>query len=245
MNLQIPAPTKVSPKPALISRAGNILQRMPASSIGTKESSFTSVNRELLRHNFADVDVYPPVHADAAQDAPDAPEFPGGGEQALPLPVGDPGAERMDDPAPKAKCPTKTVVGKTIDMTPEGIKKGYRTGYGIAAVMRVEPASTAWDGTQIVEASKQTKNTCPEEFGISPCKGTDTFTVGQESNSSILGKLAATPNRFYDFHTTRWNKGSLLHDRNPKDIDSCEIACEQKYSCGGNVIGTHTITRTF
>jgi hypothetical protein len=245
MNLQTQAPTKVFPKPALISPAWDILQRTPAMSGHPAESFPATVERVRPGHNFADVNVYPPVHRDAASDDAGAGEFSPGTGEVLPVPLEQPDAEKMDDPAPKAKCPTKTVVDKSLDMTPEAIKKGYRTGYGITSVMRVEPTSTVWDGTQIVEATKQTRNTCPEEFGISPCNGTDTFTVGKESNSSILGKLAATPNRFYDFHFTRWNKGSLLHDRNPKDIDSCEIACEQKYSCGGNVIGTHTVTRTF
>lgn len=145
----------------------------------------------------------------------------------------------------KAKCPSKTVVEKTTDMTPAGIKKGYRTGYGAVAVMKVEPNATDWDGAKIVESLKQTKNTCPKEFGIAPCSGSSTFTVGVEANSSVLGKLPATKNRFYDFHTTRWNKGSLLHDRNPGNIDSCEVECEQTYSCGGTAIGKHTITRTF
>lgn len=177
-------------------------------------------------------------------------EFPGMGVPKLQvLPSEDEfggGAVPMDEP-PKAaaKCPTKTVVEKTTDMTPDGIKKGYRTGYGAVATMMVEPDTTNWDGAQIVESFKQTKSTCPEEFGISPCSGSSTFTVGAEGNSSVLGKLAATKNRFYDFHITRWNKGSLLHDRNPKNIDSCEAVCEQNYSCGGKVIGTHKITRTF
>lgn len=166
---------------------------------------------------------------------------PAGGEDEL-----GGGAVPMDEPGKAAvKCPTKTVVEKTTDMTPKGIEKGYRTGYGAVATMRVEPDATNWDGTQIVEANKRTKNTCPEEFKIDPCSGKDTFTVGAERNSSVLGKLPATKNRFYDFHTSRWNIGSLLHERNPKNIDSCEAVCEQNYSCGGKVIGTHTVTRTF
>ncbi|MGZ8183428.1 MAG: hypothetical protein ACXWT1_15850 [Methylobacter sp.] len=164
-------------------------------------------------------------------------------------PVGErlmPGAEPLEEGGKKkTKCPSKTVVEKTIDMTPDGIKKGYRTGYGATAVMHVQPDSTNWDGTQIVESLKQTKNTCPEEFKISPCSGNSTFTVGAEAKSSVLGTLEAKSNRFYDFHISRWNKGSLLHDRNPADIDSCQVECEQSYSCGGGVIGKHTVTRTF
>lgn len=149
------------------------------------------------------------------------------------------------DEEKKAKCPSKTVVEKTIDMTPDGIKKGYRTGYGVCAVMRVEPDSTDWDGTQIVESLKQTKNSCPKEFNISPCIANRPFTVGAEGKSNVLGTLEAKHNRFYDFHTSRWNKGSLLHDRNPDNVDSCQVECEQSYSCGGVVIGKHTVTRTF
>ena len=166
-------------------------------------------------------------------------------EQMPTITVGEGAQPLQSGGTTQATCPTKTAVEKTIDMTPEGIKKGYRSGYGACSVMRVEPDSTNWDGTKIVESNKQTKNTCPTEFGISPCSGSDTFTVGLESNSSILGRMPATKNRFYDYHTTRWNKGSLLHDRNPNNMASCEIVCEQNYSCGGNVIGTHTITRAF
>jgi hypothetical protein len=211
-----------------------------------------------LRYNFGNVRVHTgerttePVALNAAQDegAPEESlsEERGQGariEQLLMGGLGEVPQPLESGGATQATCPTKTVVEKTVDMTPDGIKKGYRTGYGACAVMRVEPDSTNWDGTKIVESNKQTKNTCPTEFGISPCSGSDTFTVGLESNSSILGKMPATKNRFYDYHTTRWNKGSLLHDRNPKDVASCEAVCEQNYSCGGSVIGTHTITRTF
>lgn len=203
-----------------------------------------------------------PVHKNAAVDeepAGDEPDSGGSGQefpgQFLPSLLGEipaageelmPGIEPLDEGnKKKAKCPSKTVVEKTIDMTPDGIKKGYRTGYGATAVMQVQPDSTNWDGTQIVESLKQTKNTCPEEFGISPCSGNSTFTVGAEAKSSVLGTLEAKHNRFYDFHISRWNKGSLLHDRNPADIDSCQVECEQSYSCDGGVIGKHTVTRTF
>jgi hypothetical protein len=157
-----------------------------------------------------------------------------------------PGAEPLDTgDKVKVTCPSKTVVEKTVDMTPDGIKKGYRTGYGALAVMRVEPDTTNWDGTKIVESFKSIKNNCPEEFKISPCSGTSTFTVGAAGKSSVLGDQPATRNRFYDFHITRWNKGSLLHDRNPAGLESCQAECEQQYSCGGKVIGKHTVIRTF
>lgn len=206
--------------------------------------------RVRIHHNAA-------VDEEPGGDEPDSgelgQEFPG---QAQPTPVEampavtdeelTPGVQPLEGgEKPKVKCPTKTVVEKTIDMTPDGIKKGYRTGYGATAVMKVEPDSTNWDGTQIVESLKQTKNTCPQEFGISPCSGNSTFTVGAGTKSSVLGDLEAKRNQFYDFHISRWNKGSLLHDRNPNNVDSCQVECEQKYSCGDAVIGSHTVTRTF
>ncbi|MGD0613024.1 MAG: hypothetical protein ABSB41_16120 [Anaerolineales bacterium] len=212
--------------------------------------------RVRLSYNFADLQVRPPENLNSAADAAGEDVDTGSaienvgslqvaeGGDTTPLVEGGQGVEGMKGAA-GAKCPAKTVVEKVIDMTPAGIQKGYRTGYGATALMRVEPASTNWDGTRIVEANSQTKNTCPKEFGISPCSGADTFTVGAALNSSILGNLPATSNHFYDFHITRWNKGSLLHDRNPNQIDTCETVCEQKYSCSGNVIGTHTVTRTF
>ena len=210
-------------------------------------------------HNFGGLRVYPIVHRNADQDEqptealsgeePDeearVEDLPALGAGLPPTGGLEQGAQPLEAQTNTPKCPTKTVVDKTIDMTPSGIKLGYRTGYGAVAVIRVEPDSTDWAGTQIIESNKQSKNTCPSEFGISPCSGASTFTVGAGSQSSVLGALPATKNRFYDYHTSRWNKGSLLHDRNPKDIASCEVVCEQNYSCGGQVIGKHTVTRTF
>jgi len=144
----------------------------------------------------------------------------------------------------KPTCPTKTVVEKLTNKTADG--KKYRTGMGAVATIKVEPDKQNWDGTGIVESfPKPLTSDCPKEFGISPCGGSSTFIVGAKRDSPVFGALAATSNRFYDFHETRWKGGSLLHDRNPGGIASCKISCEQNYSCGGAVIGTHTITRTF
>lgn len=143
----------------------------------------------------------------------------------------------------KAACPTKTVVEKVINKTADG--KKYRTGMGAVAFISVQPSSQNRDGTRIVESFKPPTSDCPKEFGINPCTGSSTFIVGAKRESPIFGSLPATRNRFYDFHETRWKGGSLLHDRNPSGKDSCKVTCEQQYSCGGTVIGTHTITRTF
>jgi hypothetical protein len=144
-------------------------------------------------------------------------------------------------------CPSKAVIEKVTDLTPGGIKKGWRTGYGALALVRVEPTTTDWDGTSIVEQNKEASSTCPKEFGISPCTGASTFPVGSAAHSGVLGDLPAVKNHFYDTHQTRWNKGSLLHDpaRNPHGLSSCEAVCEQKYLCGGTVISTQTVKRVF
>jgi len=217
----------------------------------------SDVNAEAAQEGFTHF-----IHKNAAADEEPIGDEPDSGERGqefvgrpFPSPFEEtppegkesiPGIEPLEEGGEKkAKCPSKTVVEKTIDMTPDGIKKGYRTGYGAVAVMHVEPDSTNWDGAQIVESLKQTNNTCPKEFKISPCSGNSTFTVGAEGKSSVLGMLEAKSNRFYDFHITRWNKGSLLHDRNSDNVDSCHVECEQSYSCDGVVIGKHTVTRNF
>jgi hypothetical protein len=143
-------------------------------------------------------------------------------------------------------CPSSTKVDQQIDETTPALNQGWRTAYGIASVIRVGPEPRTWDGVQITEALSTQSNTCPEGLLPSPCAGSSTFTVGQARHSRILGDLAGLRNRFYDFHATSWRGGSLLHDptRNPKDVNSCQVVCDQQYSCEGKVIGKHTITRT-
>jgi len=144
-----------------------------------------------------------------------------------------------------AACPSRTEVERTIDMTPGGLDKGYRTAYGIASVMKVLPDERDWDGTNIIEHLTNARTTCPETWNM--CTGgTQPFVVGRERYSTILGNLPALHNRFYDFHTSRWN-GSRLHDagQNPGGLDACTVVCNQDYSCGGAIIGRHVITRNF
>lgn len=141
-------------------------------------------------------------------------------------------------------CPTKATIETVTNKAADGVK--YRTGMGAVTTIKVDPDTQNSDGTNIVESfPKGITSNCPKEFGISPCNGSSTFIVGASRTSPVFGALAATKNRFYDFHETRWKGGSLLHDRNPAGIDSCTISCEQNYSCGGTVIGKPTITRTF
>ena len=154
--------------------------------------------------------------------------------------VGEP---MQSDGGTSAPCPAKTVVEKVTNKMADGQK--YRTGMGAVAIIAVQPDSQTWDGASITESFKTPTSDCPKEFGINPCSGNSVFPVGAGKNSPVFGSIPATRNRFPDFHETRWKGGSLLHERNPGGKDSCTIACEQQYSCGGKVIGTHTITRTF
>lgn len=146
-------------------------------------------------------------------------------------------------------CPSRTEVDSTTDMTPGGLAAGFLSGYGIIAKMRVRPDARTWDGTRITESLTTSSSTCPP--GLTqpgPCNGSSTFTVGQPSGgSAILPRQPGLINRFYDFHISRSRAVSFLHDstRNPTGMNSCQTVCNQEYSCNGNVIGRHTITRNF
>ncbi len=144
-------------------------------------------------------------------------------------------------------CPRRTSVDPVIDITPTALRQGWRTAYGIAAVMRVHPGERTWDGSQVTESLSVRSNNCPAGVARTPCAGDSTFTVGDGGRSSRIGQLPGRINRFYDFHVTKWRTGSLLHDRsrNPDDVDRCQVSCDQRYSCGERVIGRHRVTRTF
>lgn len=146
-----------------------------------------------------------------------------------------------------AVCPLRTTVESTRNITPIALRQGWRTAYGIAAVMRTEPVNRNWDGTPITESVSTVSNTCPSGVANNACTGSSTFTVGAPGRSARIGQLQAQRNRFYDFHISKWRTGSLLHDRtrNPRNINSCTVVCNQTYSCLRNVIGRHRITRNY
>jgi len=156
------------------------------------------------------------------------------------------GAQAMDSPA--SSCPSKTQVEKLKDLTPDGLKAGYATGYGVLATMRVLPDATNWNGTRIAESlTLDPSGTCPKGLTSQPCTAGPPFTVGDGTKGfSVLPAQPGQQDRFYDFHRTRSNI-SLLHDatRNPSGMSSCTLICKQSYSCGGTVIGNYTLTRTF
>jgi hypothetical protein len=126
----------------------------------------------------------------------------------------------------------------TTNLPPlEDLLPSIKTGVGIVTSMQTNPTSTNWDGVQITEALSITSNTC--SFGTF-CTDTSTFTVGE--GGEVFGvQFPATQNIFYDRHTTTATF-SALHQAGQ---ESCQVVCQQTYSCGGQVIGTFTVTRTF
>jgi hypothetical protein len=224
-------------------------------------------------HNFSRVRVRPAetragsISVDGVNDEGEEDNGQVSGEglsQAEGAPLGEPGAQQelVGDPTaepagpsggaapgiPPAVCPSSTEVVKITDLTPAGLKAGYLTAYGALATMRVLPKETNWDGTRIAESlTRDSASTCPNGLTSQPCAGGPPFTVGDGSKgSSVLPPQPSQQNHFYDFHRIR-SDISLLHDvtRNPKDLGSCTMICNQSYSCGGTVIGKHSITRTF
>ncbi|HKP74094.1 MAG TPA: hypothetical protein VJT67_01065 [Longimicrobiaceae bacterium] len=149
-------------------------------------------------------------------------------------------------------CPASTEVATTIDMRSQALAAGFRTAYGIHAQMRVRPDARTWDGTQVTESVTAGANSCPDTLTRGdPCSGGSTFTIGAASGNSpvLAAPRPGAINRFWDFHTThvRPRTVSVLHDatRNPAGLNTCSTACNQEYRCGGNVIGRHTITRSY
>jgi hypothetical protein len=182
-------------------------------------------------------------------DGPDETAVNAGGPDAGTGDAGVAGGGTVGPSTPPATCPTATAVDTITNLTPAGLSAGYLTAYGIMARMKVLPDSTNWDGVSVVEANTVASSTCPATLTHpGPCTGNATFVVGSASGKSNVQPVQpAMQNRFYDFHTTHTRALSVLHDstRNPAGLNSCKTVCKQTYSCGGAVIGTHTVTRTF
>lgn len=149
-------------------------------------------------------------------------------------------------PAPgrtPATCPADINLDrvKQVDDTDFG-KNGPITGWGGYARMEVsDPTGKDWAGTQIHEALTRVKNTCGDDGNVA-CSNTSgegatrgsVFKVGQASKFLNFFDLPATKNSFYDLHVFKDGRKSLLHAANKQ---SCEIQCEQTYSCGGRKLG--------
>lgn len=192
-----------------------------------------------------------PIHRPLIEEFREREHLPPGGRDETGMPAGPSDAE-IKYGGLLMPCPASTEVATAIDLRNEALAAGFRTAYGIHAQIRVRPDGRTWDGTSITESVTMGANTCPDTLTRGePCSGGSTFIVGAASgNSPVLsGPRPGRRNRFWDFHTThvRPRSVSVLHDatRNPAGLDTCSTACDQEYKCGGNVIGRHTITRTY
>lgn len=153
-----------------------------------------------------------------------------------------PGSARPPATA-NAKCPSDirvVEVGQGNDN--EFGLKGPITGWGGFGVMEVsDPSGRKWDGTKIQEALANVKNTCGDQ-GNNACsnrnagddRARSTFVVGQQYNFLGLGQLPAGANRFSDVHAFVDRTLSVLHKINKQ---SCEVQCEQTYTCEGRRFG--------
>ena len=192
-----------------------------------------------------------PIHSRLIEQFREREQLPPEGRDPAGAPVG-PSVAQIKYGGLLLPCPQSTEVAAVIDMRNEALSAGFGTAYGIHAQMRVRPDAKTWDGTHLVESLTTGANSCPETLTRGePCSGGSTFIVGPASGGSTLlsGPRPGRINRFWDFHVThvRPRGVSVMHDatRNPANLDTCSIVCNQEYRCEGNVIGRHAITRTY
>jgi hypothetical protein len=136
-------------------------------------------------------------------------------------------------------CPTSVTLSGTTTFSLASQFPSLKTGIGIVASMQTNPTTTNWNGTQITEALTTVSNNCPQSFGAF-CTGSSTFTVGA-GGSEFGQNFAPTQNIFYDKHFSTGAVSAL----DTAGIDSCAASCTQSYSCGGHVIGSFTVNRSF
>jgi len=144
-------------------------------------------------------------------------------------------------------CPTSVTLNS---LTPISITSdpNLRTGYGAMASMWVNPTTTDWSSAIITETIAPGPNSCPNPGSLQPAFQTitlansATFPVGQGSLTLDypLSQVSfpAIPGAFYDEHSTRSTTQGL-------GTGSCSASATQTYTCGGNTLGTFTITKTF
>lgn len=216
-------------------------------------------------HDFSRIPIHPqtrdsippqqPLEASGAIRVPDGSReivINGPNDAPKPAPV------KKDTPPAKAgsTCPSNIQVAAVHPANDVDFgKNGFLNGWGGISQMEVsDPTGKVWDGTAIHESLKRIKNTCGDR-GKNACSNISsdqarstagsTFTVGAESNFLGKAKLAAVKNRFHDLHVFANKDASLLHELKK---DSCEVQCQQSFSCGGKRFGpdfiiTYTMTR--
>lgn len=203
---------------------------------------------ERLQQEFEDLRSTDLIHKPLIEQFRRQAELPPGGIDKFGQRIGPSDAEiKYGGLGVKGLCPSGMKIDRIIDATPQGLAKGYRTGYGIVAVMRVFPDEASGrvnlNGSSVVESVTERPSSTSCLKGISICQGSSQFFIGDPVHSDPLGDLPGTSNCFYDHHRFRWNR-SILHDRkhNPTDMDSCQRVCDQQYLCDGKVIGRYAIT---
>ena len=109
------------------------------------------------------------------------------------------------------------------------------SGIGIVAFMDVGPATQNFFNVQMKETISRTGGTCNTSIPL--CNGGSTFYVGY-GETQWGTTFPEVPNQFYDNHGIYANYNMLQSFGQ----SSCTVICSQSYSCGGNVIGSFTIT---
>jgi hypothetical protein len=151
-------------------------------------------------------------------------------------------APKQQTPAKAAGCPADIKVARIDPLNDTDFgKNGWVTGWGAIVRMEVsDPDGKTWDGTEVHENIKQTKNTCGAR-ARDACtnksgeggSGGSTFKVG--SATKVQGKsIPAVKNSFYDLHIVARKDASILHALGKAE---CEVQCHQFYDCGGKQIG--------
>ena len=221
----------------------------PAQKTGEATRAAGKIAQSYFEHDFSRVAIHT---SNAASDARRTLVINGPNDAPKPAP------DKKESPPAKggARCPTVIRVADVGPATDRDFgKNGFLTGWGGLSQMEVsDPSGGNWDGTAIQESLKRIKNSCGDR-GKNACSNVSsdqeksaagsTFIVGAESNFLGKAKLAAKQNRFYDLHVFASKDASLLHELKK---DTCEVQCQQSYSCGGKRLGTdfvitYTMTR--
>jgi len=138
------------------------------------------------------------------------------------------------------RCPSSISISGTATEPLAPKVPTFLTGIGIVAKMQVNPSTTDWDDTQIIESLVTTSNSCPSGWG-NPCGQTSAFTVG-EGGTAVNGQVfPPVHNQFLDEHATV----DTINDLAASGLNACSSVCTQHYSCNGTVIGTFTITKSY
>ena len=141
-------------------------------------------------------------------------------------------------------CPTSISVSKTTSQPLSSDFPTYLTGVGILATMAVGPVGTNFNGTQLGEQVTPTGTTCPSSIASAAsfptASGFSPFIIG--NNASWEGQaFPSVSDGFYDMHIFKSTSNLLAGT----GVSTCQSTAVQHYTCGGNQIGTFTLTATF